>query len=138
MAQTARVLVVEDDDSIALAVDFLLTREGYAHDRIATGAGALDRIRDSRPDIVLLDVMLPDVSGHQICRDVRGAADLTQVRILMMSARGSATERQRGLASGADGFIAKPFALSTLSAELRRLLPKVSRQDPGQPKGPSG
>lgn len=58
----ARILVVEDEDNIAVVLDFLLTREGHSHDRLATGAGAVARIRDMRPDLVLLDVMLPDVS----------------------------------------------------------------------------
>jgi DNA-binding response OmpR family regulator len=58
-----RVLVVEDEDNIAIALDYLMTREGYDHDRIASGAEAMDRIRDTHPDLVLLDVMLPEVSG---------------------------------------------------------------------------
>ena len=89
---------------------------------IATGSGAVDEIRASHPDLVLLDVMLPDVSGYQIVQDVRADPALKDVRVLMMTARGSAVERRKGLALGADGFIAKPFELSELRAELARLL----------------
>ena len=89
----ADILVIEDEENIAIALDFLLSREGHRHRRIATGSGAVDEIRASRPDVVLLDVMLPDVSGYQIVQ-----------------------------ALGADGFIAKPFELSELRAELARLL----------------
>jgi DNA-binding response OmpR family regulator len=117
-----KVLVVEDEDNIALALDFLMTREGYAHDRVANGADALPRIRDTRPDIVLLDVMLPEVSGYEICQAVRMDPDLAGIKILMMTARGSAIERKKGLALGADGFITKPFELKELRAEVRRLL----------------
>ncbi|NCO17399.1 MAG: two-component system response regulator [Rhodobacteraceae bacterium CG2_30_10_405] len=122
-AETRRmILVVEDEDNIAIALDYLLSREGYAHDRIATGRGAVERIRATRPDLVLLDVMLPEVSGYEICQAVRLDADLSAVKILMMTARGSAIERRKGLALGADGFITKPFELKELRDEVRRLL----------------
>lgn len=118
----ADILVIEDEDNIAVALDFLLTRDGHSHDRMATGKGAVDRIRDTRPDLVLLDVMLPDVSGYQIVQDVRADPALADVRVLMMTARGSVVERRKGLALGADGFIAKPFELAELRAEMARLL----------------
>ena len=117
-----RVLVVEDEDNIAIALDYLMTREGYEHDRIANGAEALDRIRTTHPDLVLLDVMLPEVSGYEICQGVRLDPGLADVKILMMTARGAAIERRKGLALGADGFISKPFELKELREEVRRLL----------------
>ncbi|MCB2130313.1 MAG: response regulator [Rhodobacteraceae bacterium] len=120
-----RVLVVEDEDNIALALDYVLTRAGYEHDRVASGADALPRIRATSPDLVLLDVMLPEVSGYEICQNVRMDPALKETKILMMTARGSAMERRKGLALGADGFIAKPFDLTELREEVRRLL------DPG-------
>lgn len=115
------VLVVEDEDNIAAALDYLLSREGYAHDRIANGAEAFGRIRDTRPDLVLLDVMLPGASGYDICAAIRRDPALAQVKILMMTARGSAVEQRRGMELGADGFISKPFELQTLRSEVRRL-----------------
>lgn len=117
-----RVLIIEDEDNIAIALDYLMSREGYAHDRIASGAGALERIRATRPDLVLLDVMLPEVSGYEICQEVRADRGLAAVKILMMTARGSAMERRKGLALGADGFIAKPFELKELRDEVQRLI----------------
>lgn len=122
MARPRRVLVVEDEDNIALALDFLMEREGYDHDRVADGGAALPKIRAMRPDLVVLDVMLPGVSGYDICRDVRGDPALREVKILMMTARGSSVERRRGQAIGADGFITKPFELKELRQEMRRLL----------------
>lgn len=118
----ADILVVEDEDNIAVALDFLLSRDGHRHSRLATGAGAVEKIRAERPDLVLLDVMLPDVSGYQIVQDLRADPGLKDVRVLMMTARGSVVERRKGLALGADGFIAKPFELSELRAEMARLL----------------
>ncbi len=116
------VLVVEDEDNIAAALEFLITREGYVHDRVASGSAAMPRIRDTHPDLVLLDVMLPEVSGFEICQSIRLDPALAGVKVLMMTARGSAMERRRGLELGADGFISKPFELQDLRAEVRRLL----------------
>ncbi|MEZ5911507.1 MAG: response regulator [Paracoccaceae bacterium] len=121
-ARKHRVLVVEDEDNIAIALDYLMTREGYEHDRVANGAEALDRIRQMHPDLVLLDVMLPEVSGYEICQGMRLDPGLADIKILMMTARGSAMERRKGLALGADGFISKPFELKALREEVRKLL----------------
>lgn len=117
-----RILVVEDEENIAVALDYLITREGYVHDRVASGADALPRIRETHPDLVLLDVMLPEVSGYEICQAVRLDPTLSHVKILMMTARGSAVERRKGLALGADGFVSKPFELKELREKVRTLL----------------
>jgi DNA-binding response OmpR family regulator len=125
-----RILVIEHEDNIAIALDYLISREGYGRDRLATGAGAVARIRETRPDLVLLDVMLPEASGYEICQQVRMQLDLAHVKILMMTAGGSAMERRLGLALGADGFISKPFELKELREEMRRLL----QDDPASPE----
>jgi DNA-binding response OmpR family regulator len=122
MDRKLRILVVEDEDNIAVALDYLMTREGYDHDRVASGADALPRIRATHPDLVLLDVMLPEVSGYEICEGIRTDPSLSDVKVLMMTARGSTIERRKGLALGADGFISKPFELKDLRDEVRRLL----------------
>ncbi|PZR00578.1 MAG: two-component system response regulator [Cereibacter sphaeroides] len=122
MALQKRVLIVEDDDNIATALEYVILREGLTQDRVSDGTEAVGRIRDMRPDLVLLDVMLPGVSGYDICRTVRRDETLEHVKILMMTARGSANERRRGMDLGADGFISKPFDLGELRAEMRRLL----------------
>lgn len=118
----AQILIVEDEDNIATALEFLMTRDGHDHRRLALGAGALDAIRAAPPDLVLLDIMLPDISGYQIVEELRADPALRDVRVLMMTARGSVIERKKGLALGADGFLAKPFELSELRSELARLL----------------
>ncbi len=118
----AQILIVEDEDNIATALEFLMTRDGHDHRRLALGAGALDAIRAAPPDLVLLDIMLPDISGYQIVEELRADPTLRDVRVLMMTARGSVMERRKGLALGADGFIAKPFELSELRSEMARLL----------------
>lgn len=116
------ILVVEDEDNIALALEHLMRREGYRLSRVASGADAMPAIERDRPDLVLLDVMLPEVSGYEICQSVRLDPELKDVKILMMTARGNQMERRKGLALGADGFISKPFDVADLKAEVRRLL----------------
>lgn len=118
----AHILIVEDEDNIAVALEFLMTREGHSHRRLASGGGALAAIRAERPALVLLDIMLPDISGYQIVEELRADPALREVRVLLMTARGSVMERRKGLALGADGFIAKPFELSELRSEMARLL----------------
>ncbi len=117
-----RVLVIEDDDNIATALEVVIGREGLAQDRLASGAGALGAIRETRPDLVLLDVMLPGKSGYEICREVRHDPALGGVKIILMTAGGAPSGRKRSLELGADGFLAKPFDLAELRQELRRLL----------------
>jgi DNA-binding response OmpR family regulator len=116
------ILIVEDEDNIALALEHLMRRDGYDLQRVANGAEALTAIRRDPPDLVLLDVMLPEMSGYEICQSVRMDPRLTGVRILMMTARGNQMERRKGLALGADGFISKPFDVSDLRAEVQRVL----------------
>lgn len=123
-----RVLVVEDDDNIATALHYVVVREGMTCDRIASGGAALAHIRATRPDLVLLDIMLPEVSGYDICAGIRTDPAISATRVLMMTARGSAQEQRRALEQGADGFIAKPFDLGTLRGEVWRLL------SPDQPR----
>jgi len=131
-----RILVVEDEDNIAVALDYLMSREGYEQRRTATGAGAVDLIREMHPDLVLLDVMLPEVSGYEICQSVRMDPALNDVKILMMTARGSAMERRKGMAMGADGFISKPFELKALRSEVRRILAGETLPDGGSTPEP--
>lgn len=115
------ILIAEADDNIAAALQFIVVREGMRCERIESGSGAVDQIRRMRPDIVMLDVMLPDISGYEICREVREDPKLESVKIVMMIARGSARDRQKALAFGANGFVIKPFNLPELRRELHRL-----------------
>ena len=119
----ARILIVEDEDNIALALTTVMGREGWHLSRVADGGAALEAVRAEAPDLVLLDVMLPGVSGYEICQQIRMDPALAGTRILMMTARGTAVERRKGLALGADAFVSKPFDLRDLLAQVKRLLP---------------
>lgn len=118
-SRTRRILVVEDEDNIAMALQYVIEREGYRYFRISDGAEAERAIREIRPDLILLDIMLPQVSGYDICQSVRHDPDLAGMKILMMTAQGSAAQRDRALSVGADGFFAKPFSLDDLREKMR-------------------
>ncbi|PTW51605.1 response regulator transcription factor [Rhodovulum kholense] len=116
------VLLVEDEDGIALALEFLISRQGYDTRRVSDGNAALRAMEENRPDLVVLDVMLPERSGYEICQIMRQDEDLRDVKVLMMTARGGEVERRKGLALGADAFLTKPFATADLTAQIRALL----------------
>lgn len=116
------VLVVEDEDSIALALEFLIQREGYEIGRVSTGPAAIDAIRTKHPDLVLLDVMLPGCSGYEVCEQIRGVDGGSEIKVLMMTASGGALERRKAMAMGADAFISKPFSPVELTETVKRLI----------------
>ena len=119
---THRVLVVEDEDSILLSLQFLLDKEGYAVDTARDGATALRLIEEQPPDLVLLDVMLPVIDGFEVCRSIRAMPGLSGTRIMMVTARGREAEVSRGLALGADAYLSKPFSTRELMDKVRALL----------------
>lgn len=117
-----KILIADDEQNIVISVEFLMKREGYevfvAHD----GEEALASIRAEKPDLVLLDVMMPKRNGFDVCQEVRADAALAGVRILMLTARGRDTEVAKGLALGADGYMTKPFSTKDLVDKVRELL----------------
>ena len=116
------VLLVEDEDNIALALTHLIGRAGYALRRVASGNAALEALAEERPDLVVLDVMLPERSGYEICEIIRRDPDLAGIKVLMITAGGGDVERRKGLAVGADAFMTKPFATADLTARITELL----------------
>lgn len=116
------ILLVEDEDNIALALEHLIGRKGYRLRRVASGEAALAALAEDRPDLVVLDVMLPQRSGYEICQIIRKDAALQGVKVLMMTAGGGEVERRKGLAVGADAFMTKPFATRDLTAQIAALL----------------
>jgi two-component system response regulator MprA len=120
----SKVLVVEDDQRVRDAVVRALTFEGYEVTTAVDGADGLLRIAAERPDVVVLDVMMPNVDGLNVCRQLRSRGDQTPV--LMLTARQEVSDRVAGLDAGADDYLAKPFALDELLARLRALLRRTS------------
>ena len=118
-ATRGRVTVIEDEASISDPLRSALEREGYAVSVEPTGTGGLESVRRGEPDIVLLDLNLPDLDGRDVCRAIRQTSD---VPIIMLTARGLETDRVVGLELGADDYLVKPFSMAELIARIRAVL----------------
>jgi two-component system, OmpR family, response regulator MprA len=114
--------VVDDDPMVATTVQRVLRPEGYEVDVALGGAAALEQARANRPDLVVLDVMMPGIDGLEVCRQLRADGNLP---ILMLTARGGTADRVRGLDLGADDYLVKPFAYAELLARVRALLRRM-------------
>src|SRR5205085_1080354 len=118
----ARILIVEDEEPLTLLLRYNLEAEGYEVEAAVRGDEAEVRLRESAPDLVLLDWMLPGLSGIELCRRIRNRPETERLPVIMLTARGEESERVRGLATGADDYIVKPFSVPELSARVRALL----------------
>ena len=118
------MLLVEDDVRLARFLERVLTEEGYAVDRCSSGADAVMQARASGYDLVLLDWMIPDLDGIEVCRQIRRSG--STVPILMLTARDQVSERVLGLEAGADDYVVKPFELEELLARIHALLRRSS------------
>jgi DNA-binding response OmpR family regulator len=121
MSNPRKVLIVDDEPNIVTALEFLLRRSGYDVRQATNGAEALQEVETYRPDVVLLDVMMPVKSGYEVCQRMRERPDLAQVKIVMLSAKGSEAEVNKGLSLGADLYIVKPFSTQELVATINGL-----------------
>jgi two-component system phosphate regulon response regulator PhoB len=119
---TPRVMVVEDEEPLSLILRYNLEAEGYSVDMVERGDDAETRLRESVPDLLLLDWMLPGISGIELCRRLRSREPTRALPIIMLTARGEESERVRGLATGADDYVVKPFSLPELMARVRAIL----------------
>jgi two-component system phosphate regulon response regulator PhoB len=117
-----RVLIVEDEEPLMLLLRYNLEAEGYEVDSVSRGDEAEIRLREQVPDIVLLDWMLPGLSGIELCRRIRARTEIERLPIIMLTARGEEGDRIRGLSTGADDYIVKPFSVPELLARVRALL----------------
>jgi len=124
---STRILIVEDDPDIAELVAHYLDKAGFASDRIVSGRDALAAITAKVPDLVILDLMLPQVDGLEICRIVRSDKKTAGIPIIMLTARTEESERIVGLELGADDYLAKPFSPNELVARVRALLRRAQR-----------
>jgi len=122
MSETPRkVLIVDDEPNIVTALEFLLKRSGYEVRLATNGAEALEQVESYRPDVVLMDVMMPIKSGFEVCQRMRERPELAHIKVVMLSAKGSEAEVSKGLSLGADLYITKPFSTQELVATINRL-----------------
>jgi DNA-binding response OmpR family regulator len=117
-----RILVVDDEIYIVHILEFTLTMEGYDVITAADGEEALRKIRDDRPDLVVLDIMMPKMDGYEVCRRLRQDEDAQTLPVILLSAKGRPIDRETGLEVGADDYIVKPFSPRRLLEKIRDLL----------------
>ena len=122
---TPHILVVEDEDALSTLLQYNLDKEGYEVVVAADGEEALTLVSERLPDIIILDWMLQKISGIEVCRRLRQRSESRNVPIIMLTARGEESDRIRGLDTGADDYIVKPFAMSELSARIRAVLRRI-------------
>ncbi len=120
MAKT--ILIADDEPNIVISIEFLLKREGYDVIVAQNGAEALARVRSEKPDLVILDVMMPQRNGFEVCQDLRQDPEFADLRIMMLTAKGRDAEISKGLALGADVYMTKPFSTRELVAKVKALM----------------
>jgi DNA-binding response OmpR family regulator len=123
---TKKILIADDEPNIVTALEFLLQRNGYEVMIARNGEAALKLVEAERPDLVLLDVMMPLKSGYEVCQRIRERAEWRHIRIIMLTAKGRDVEMSKGLSIGADLYITKPFSTQELVAKINALLGAAS------------
>lgn len=122
---THKVLIADDEPNILISLEYLMKREGYAVSVARDGQEAIDAILRERPDLVLLDVMMPVKTGYEVCHEVRAIESVKDTLILMLTAKGRETDLAKGLALGANAYMTKPFSTKELVSRVRGMLEPV-------------
>ncbi len=117
-----RILIADDNENIREALTYLLEDEGYCLSIAKDGAETLVKVREARPDILFLDIMMPEMNGYDVCRTIKNDPDLRNIYVIMLTAKGQAAEQERGRAAGADEYIVKPFSPMEILAKIKNIL----------------
>jgi two-component system phosphate regulon response regulator PhoB len=131
----AHVLIVDDEVDLLLSVEYALTREGFDTSTAETGRSALAQARAKRPDLVLLDWMLPDVSGVQVCKQLKANPETAGIPVMMLTAKGDLEHRIEGLEAGAEDYLVKPFSMRELVLRVRALVQRSSENESASEEG---
>lgn len=126
MSEEATILVVDDEEDLRKVLDFNLSNQGYSTLLAATGKEAIELARAHVPDLVLLDVMLPDMQGTQVCQQLKQDAETRDIPIVMVTARGEEIDRVVGFELGVDDYVVKPFSVRELMLRVRAVLKRTS------------
>ena len=122
------ILIVDDEPSIVVPIQFLMEQQGYSVIVAENGHDALDLIYKYKPDLVLLDIMLPGIDGYEVCEIVRLNPKLRDIKIIFLTAKGREVEIAKGLALGADAYITKPFSNAELVAKVKMVLENINEE----------
>lgn len=119
---TRKILIVDDEPNILISLEFLMKREGFQIFTAGDGEAALEQIAAHRPEMVLLDVMMPKKNGYEVCQIIRATPEWQDMKVIMISAKGRDTEMAKGLAMGANAYLTKPFSTKDLVAKVKEML----------------
>ena len=126
---TAKILIADDEPNILISLEYLMKREGFEVHVARDGQQALDLLRRERPQLMLLDVMMPGKSGFEVCQELRADDAIKDTLVLMLTAKGRDTDVAKGMAMGADAYVVKPFSTRELVHKVRELLrPPAGRE----------
>ena len=117
-----RVLIVDDEPNIVLALELLMKKEGYEILSVDDGQKAFDAVREFRPDLIILDIMMPRMDGYEVCQRIRADESLKDIQVVMLTAKGREAEKEKGLALGADLYVTKPFSTREVMMKVKELL----------------
>ena len=124
-----RILIVEDELDLRSTLEFKFKSEGYSVDAVSKGKEAIEAIARKKPDLVLLDLMLPDMSGLDVCKTIRNSADSFDTAIIMLTAKGEEVDRVLGFELGADDYVVKPFSIRELALRASTVLKRREKQE---------
>jgi len=117
-----KILIADDNENIRDALTYLLEDEGYELLLAKDGADTLRKVREKKPDILFLDIMMPEINGYDVCRTIKNDPDLKSIYVIMLTAKGQVAEQERGKEVGADEYIVKPFSPMEILARVKSLL----------------
>ncbi|MFC1718126.1 response regulator transcription factor [Candidatus Poribacteria bacterium] len=120
----SRILLVDDEPDIVETVSFMLQSRNYQVSVASGGQEGIEKARDEHPDLLLLDIMMPDIDGYDVCMKLKGDADTKDIPIIMLTAKGESEAVLKSHSIGADDYVVKPFSLPTLLSKLRKFLDK--------------
>jgi len=117
-----KILVVDDEPNVIKSLTFVLSKEGYDVSSAANGEDAMAKIRQSKPNLMFLDVMMPKKNGYEVCQEVKCNSSLSDIHIIMLTAKGQEADREKGLNAGANEFMTKPFSPMMVIGKVKELL----------------
>ncbi len=117
-----RILVVDDEPNVVRSLTFVLNKEGYNVSSAINGEEAMLKIQEVKPNLIFLDVMMPKKNGYEVCKEVKSNSTLSDIHVIMLTAKGQEADREKGFDSGADEFMTKPFSLKTVVDRAKEIL----------------
>jgi two-component system alkaline phosphatase synthesis response regulator PhoP len=117
-----KILVVDDEPNVIKSLTFVLKKEGYDVSSAVNGEDAMTKIRESKPNLMFLDVMMPKKNGYEVCQDVKSNSSLSDIHIIMLTAKGQEADREKSFNAGADEFMTKPFSPISVIDKVKELL----------------